>query len=599
MNKNRLFYVRIKSSLRLKMIFLCAAGCLMTFACAIISYAVSEIPLRQQVEEAMQRTVENQFTEIAESVENLKFAQYTMAQDVELIKITTLASRYSTPQINEMLTNLRQKLTLLAHTSPFLYDAEIYIPAVGKRVSYLYGIDALQQEDIIRLSGSYLKNGFLANLNGRPSVLQVFPEPSPADPDAMPDYILAFTLSEEKLAKALASTLPDGGSGAFLLTYSGGQPVFYTSAGQVPVSGDMPAGLGEHMLTGSFFDRGRTKLSLHHENTDWDLFLFGSGTPPLMTGLYTHKNMKPTPNYYNLGAIAGLMVCVLLLNIFLVFTLIRTLIGPLHRLEDAIHQVRKGEYGTELADVGLEELRFLTDGFNRMSKTIERQQSNLITQQKLNQDAVMKQLQYQINPHFLFNSFYMVSRLARMEDNDYLADITQQLGQFYEYVTRNAQDMVTLETELDYVRSYCEIQSARFQNRIRIHLETAAPAYAKMRIPKLTIQPLMENAFEYGASKSAAQGVIALSIDYDRDFIEIHIEDNGPDISDMQICELQESVTQASDNREITALLNIHRRILLSCGEGSGLCFERSSLGGLKATVKLRREWDVPFDAGG
>ena len=114
------------------------------------------------------------------------------------------------------------------------------------------------------------------------------------------------------------------------------------------------------------------------------------------------------------------------------------------------------------------------------------------------QNIELKQLQSQINPHFLYNSFFNIYRLAKDEDYENLTCFTQYLGSYYQYITRSASDEVSLLDEYNHAKTYCNIQQMRFHNRLELKMAPLPEAFAGYRVPRLIMQPIIENAFEHG-----------------------------------------------------------------------------------------------------
>src|SRR5690606_13977204 len=92
-------------------------------------------------------------------------------------------------------------------------------------------------------------------------------------------------------------------------------------------------------------------------------------------------------------------------------------------------------------------------------------------QQLRAQSSELKQLQSQINPHFLYNTYFILYRLAKLNDNESIARFSHYLGDYFQYITRNASEDIPLEMEFKHAMTYAEIENIRFNNRIQVHFE--------------------------------------------------------------------------------------------------------------------------------
>ncbi|MCM3342154.1 histidine kinase [Paenibacillus sp. MER TA 81-3] len=139
----------------------------------------------------------------------------------------------------------------------------------------------------------------------------------------------------------------------------------------------------------------------------------------------------------------------------------------------------------------------------------------------------LKQLQSQINPHFLYNSFYNLYRMSKAGDSNTVAVLAQKLGSYYQYVTRDGASEVSLMQEYRHAMVYADIQSIRFSNRIQVVTEQPPPELEHVFIPRLVLQPVLENAFEHALEQQLAGGTLFISFDIGAEALYVVVEDNG------------------------------------------------------------------------
>jgi two-component system sensor histidine kinase YesM len=266
----------------------------------------------------------------------------------------------------------------------------------------------------------------------------------------------------------------------------------------------------------------------------------------------------------------------------------RVMHKPLLLLVKSFRKVEEGDLNVSIPKDSRNEFGYMYERFNDMVRNLRTLIDQVYNQKLLAQRAELKQLQSQINPHFLYNSFFILNTMARVGDEN-LIPFTKLLGEYFRFITRSGADNVPLRDEAAHARAYTDIQRMRFPKRLSVEFGDYPEAWADFHVPRLILQPLIENAFEHGVGQKSCDGKIAVGFHADGGNLRICVEDNGS-ISDEGIAALNGAMEEGA-NREITGLMNIHRRVRLLFGPPSGLTAERSGLGGLKITLLIvRRE---------
>ena len=286
------------------------------------------------------------------------------------------------------------------------------------------------------------------------------------------------------------------------------------------------------------------------------------------------------------GLMIAAIVFIVLMAAGFVYYMRQLIQRPIANLLSAFRQFETGEWNTEIKHKGKDEFGLLYDGFNRMAVRTKELIEKVYIQTDLAREAQMKQLQAQINPHFLYNSFFILCRRIKKEDYENALDIAEHLGDYFRFLTRNGQNEIPLRQEVEHAKSYAAIQRIRFANRIQIQFEELPKKYEEMLVPRLILQPLLENAFEYGLAQKVADGILRISFKRKEKELLLIVEDNGEDLTEEKLENLR-TLQSEQREREITALKNIHLRLKFYFKKDSGLYFERSSLGGLKVAALL------------
>ena len=262
---------------------------------------------------------------------------------------------------------------------------------------------------------------------------------------------------------------------------------------------------------------------------------------------------------------------------------------PLQKLlTEAFEKTRQGDYHYRIPYLSSSPFAMVFDSYNQMMEKMEYYVENDLKQQILVSKANLKQLQSQINPHFMYNSYYILYRLIKRKDETNALKLAEYLGRFFQYVTRNADDEKKLSDEIDHARTYAMIQQFRFRDAVNIQIDDVPESIASVYVPRLILQPLLENAFNYVYEVTEGQTMV-LRISYDiqsAQHFDIIVE-NGGTISDETIEGIRQRLQNTSDQIETTALINIHRRLQIYFGKDSGILVDRSKLGGLRVRVHI------------
>ncbi|MCI3922863.1 histidine kinase [Paenibacillus sp. TRM 82003] len=261
---------------------------------------------------------------------------------------------------------------------------------------------------------------------------------------------------------------------------------------------------------------------------------------------------------------------------------------PLLLLVQSFRRMEDGSLNTQIVHEKNDEFGFLYSRFNQMLTKLQTLIDQDYKQKLMMQKAELKQLQSQINPHFLYNSFFILNSLAKSGDVERIETFTNMLGEYFRFITRNGQDEVALSSEIRHSRMYTEIQKLRFSRRIRVQFDELPVEIEKLKVPRLIVQPIIENAYEHCLEKMTEEGLLRVKFETGASEARIVVEDNGSELSDEEIAAMQRRLERPAESHEMTGLMNIHRRILLTYGEGSGLFLSRSEWNGLKVVIRIK-----------
>ncbi len=274
-----------------------------------------------------------------------------------------------------------------------------------------------------------------------------------------------------------------------------------------------------------------------------------------------------------------IMICtILILSIFSIL-MAMDILNPIHRLVHSIKKVEEENIHEEVIVDREDELGYLSKCFNKMSGEIDNLLNRVYKEQLTRREAELKALQAQINPHFLFNTLESINWMAQLNNVPEIRDMVTSLGALIEASIGKGNPMVPLSKELKYIDSYLLIMKNRYGDRLSYEsdVDTSVLHY---EVPKLILQPLVENAIYHGIDKTRKKGTITLTIKRQENEIYIEVMDNGKGMLPEEVEELNRRLKEdhddyiLGDNRKSIGLANVNGRLKLFFGDEYGLQVE-------------------------
>ena len=219
-----------------------------------------------------------------------------------------------------------------------------------------------------------------------------------------------------------------------------------------------------------------------------------------------------------------------------------------------------------------------------VDKAVIKIQEMLDKQQRFNmskKQAEFLALQNQINPHFLYNTLEGIRSEALCSGMDGVAEMTEALATFFRYTISNVDNLVTLEDELSNIENYYIIQQYRFGDRLSMEItyDDGDLDVLNLRLPKLTLQPIVENSIYHGIERKIDKGKLEIKIQTTNSRLIIIVSDDGLGIGREMLDELNAKLITASiddidskrDKRGGIAIINVNNRIKLLFGDEFGI----------------------------
>jgi two-component system sensor histidine kinase YesM len=278
---------------------------------------------------------------------------------------------------------------------------------------------------------------------------------------------------------------------------------------------------------------------------------------------------------------------ILMLCLFLSYYIPLSITRPIRRLTQVTDQVAKGDLTVRSDVTGGLEAQVLSDSMNTMIDKINELLEQVKTEQVRLRKAEFELLQSQINPHFLYNTLDAIVWLAEAGEQKKVVSMVGSLSDFFRISLNQGQDILDVREELQHVRSYLEIQQMRYQDILQYEICVPEELYSS-RIPKITLQPLVENALYHGIKNKRGKGMIRIDGEMEDSDCILRITDNGRGMTPERLGQVREGIRNRNAcETEIYGLYNVNERIRLNFGEKYGITITSTYGEGTCVTVRL------------
>ena len=293
---------------------------------------------------------------------------------------------------------------------------------------------------------------------------------------------------------------------------------------------------------------------------------------------------------------AFIMLFLVLISLLVVKEVIKKVYRPLDKVVCKMDDVASGSLKTRINVEHMgEDFVKLAEGFNSMMEEIQ----ILMEQVKLEQHQIeqirFNALQSQIQPHFLYNTLDCIHWQAMAEGNKEVSTLVKALAKYYRICLSGGHDVISLKMELEHRRNYLIIQNMRYDNIIGSEFSIDESA-TDAKIPKLTLQPLVENSIYHGMKvKEGKTGTVFIRVLRKQENVLITLADTGTGMSQQQIDEMNAQLSTYEESFGY-GVRNVNKRIQLLYGEEYGLYYLRNESGGVTVEITLPYVTEVKND---
>ncbi|MDQ0230307.1 sensor histidine kinase [Metabacillus malikii] len=275
---------------------------------------------------------------------------------------------------------------------------------------------------------------------------------------------------------------------------------------------------------------------------------------------------------------------VVLVALMIVFLASRRITNSLSKLVKQIENTSKHEFGHYVEVLGTYETRQIGHAFNSMLDELHEYVNQLVVSQKQQRNAELAALQQQINPHFLYNTLTSIKFMVQQGDKEETEATINAFISLLQNTIGNVSETISVKQEVENLKNYVLINQMRYGNRIKVNY-FVSPDCEQVQIPKLILQPFMENSFFHGFIQKQ-EGYINVLVWHEGNMLICEVVDNG---DGMDIASSNELPTTSRKNQHFSGIgvQNVHERIQLIYGEGYGVTMSSEVGDGTKVQITL------------
>lgn len=288
----------------------------------------------------------------------------------------------------------------------------------------------------------------------------------------------------------------------------------------------------------------------------------------------TFQNVNNVSEGFNsaLSMVVILSVVTIIVTCLVAYFVAGNIIKPLKKLDKAIIHFQEGIYDAKVEVEGQKEVKIVTVGFNAMIDKIHQLMNEVVIEQEGKRKSEINVLQNQINPHFLYNTLDCMIWLAERNRNKELVEAVTALSTYFRVSLSKGKQFIPISEELMHIESYMLIQALRYNNSFTYSVH-CSESIEQLKIMKLILQPLVENAIYHGIDKDEEDSYIRIDVVEDNDNIVLSVMNSGYGITDQRIAEIHKTLIDGNEKGSV-GMTNVYHRLKLYYGEGARVTIE-------------------------
>lgn len=316
------------------------------------------------------------------------------------------------------------------------------------------------------------------------------------------------------------------------------------------------------------FYRGKKYICTTWKSQEENLQVMNLLSESAITSVFFQKLLVP---------LLGLAGVAILLSACLALNISGHISSQIQLLLENIRKISKGDFSQKIRPDSYDEIGMLAVEFNQMSEKIQTLLKTVADEKVQKKNSELKALQFEydslqakINPHFLYNTLESINSMAKINGQDLISDSIYMLGNYLREAISNRRKFVTLEEEMENLRQYVEIQKLSYGEKIEVEF-LQDEATLETMVPKLILQPLVENAIMHGIEPKIGKGHILITSSCEKNHLLLTVRDDGVGISAQKIERVMHDEENFDSRHTKVGLQAVHKRIRILYGEPYGL----------------------------
>lgn len=280
-----------------------------------------------------------------------------------------------------------------------------------------------------------------------------------------------------------------------------------------------------------------------------------------------------------------MLVCMVLLMGVASYAVGLSIVRPIAALRVLMKKAEKGDLSVQFVAPAPEEIRELGDSFNHMIRQLDALLKQVYAEQKAKRKAEIAALQANIKPHFLYNTLDTIHWMANGYHATDIIETVDALSTLFRVSLSKGSETISVEQEILHVSSYLQIQKVRYEDMIQYEIHVTDDC-RHLKVQKLILQPLVENAIYHGIKESGRPGAIRICVWRTDDRLILVVADTGKGMSAARLQEVREALRDFKPQKGgAYGIVNVHQRIALNYGAGFGLTLESEDGVGTVAVI--------------
>ncbi|MFC5407447.1 cache domain-containing sensor histidine kinase [Cohnella soli] len=360
--------------------------------------------------------------------------------------------------------------------------------------------------------------------------------------------------------------------------YSGLSPQYDGANQPIPELASVTSGEDAGVTSFTFNGNKQSAIFRHSERTGYTM----------LYAIPDKRLFAPLRLFRNISLLAVFVLIALSILVF--YVLSRTLTYPIKKLRKMIDTIDLEDTKVEINnEFRMDEIELLNRSFRKMNHRLQGSLEEIVQFRTLQLQSHFEVLQAQINPHFLFNMLGVITILTEEEDNAGAANVCRKLASFLRYTIIQTDPITTIENEMNFAQNYLELMKTRYSHRLQFQIEMPEDM-KQLSVPKLTLQPLVENAVNHGFQGIDHELVIAIRGQIEGNRWSIVIADNGCGFESARLASLRQKMETFGESLD-----TVQNNDRLSLG-GMGII---STFARLKLHYRNRIEFQIVNDPEG